>query len=45
MTPRRAVSILMLSPVYFKMTLHARLALVREFCAGFPAERPGVALF
>lgn len=38
MTPRRAVSILMLSPVYFKLALPARLVLVREFCAGFPAR-------
>jgi hypothetical protein len=35
MTPRTAVGILMLSPVYFKLTLQARLHLVREFCAGF----------
>jgi len=37
MTPKQAVSILMLSPVYFRLTLHARLVLVREFCAGFSA--------
>lgn len=29
---KRALSILMLSPIYFKMTLSARHALVKEYC-------------
>jgi hypothetical protein len=39
MTPKEAVSILMLSPVYFKLALRLRLVLVREFCTNFPSER------
>ena len=39
MTTKSAVSILMLSPVYFRLALQARLALVHEFCAAFPAEQ------
>lgn len=38
MTTKKAVSILMLSPVYFRLALQVRLALVHEFCATFPAE-------
>jgi len=38
MTPRNAISILMLSPMYFRLGLHARLILVREFCAGFSVK-------
>ena len=37
MTPRKAIreaiKILMLSPIYFRMSLKARKSLVNEFCA------------
>jgi len=45
MTPKEAVSILMLSPVYFKLALHLRLVLVREFCTNFPNERTAAPRF
>jgi len=41
MTPKIAISILMLSPVYFKLALHARLLLVQEFCTRFTATQTG----
>lgn len=44
MTLKSAVSILMLSPVYFRLTLHARLVLVRELCDGFPGEERNTSL-
>ena len=31
-TIRKAIRILMLSPVYFRLDPQARLALIREFC-------------
>jgi hypothetical protein len=31
-TPREAIRILMLSPLYFRLDLEARKALIREFC-------------
>ncbi|OKY77040.1 MAG: hypothetical protein BM485_00555 [Desulfobulbaceae bacterium DB1] len=33
MTPRQAIRILMLSPIYFRLDLPARKVLVDEFCA------------
>lgn len=33
MTPREAIKILMLSPMYFRMDIRARRALVKEFCS------------
>ncbi len=39
MTLRNIVSILMLSPVYFRMPLRARLVLIQECCADFPGMR------
>ncbi len=33
MTPRQAIRILMLSPIYFRLDLPARKILVDEFCA------------
>ena len=32
MTPRQAVRILMLSPIYLQLDLQSRMALVKEFC-------------
>ncbi len=32
MIPRDAVRILMLSPIYFRLTVPQRLELVREYC-------------
>jgi len=32
MSPREAIRILMLSPIYFRLSLTQRLALVREYC-------------
>lgn len=39
MTPRQAIKILMLSPIYFRLDLPARKILVYEFCAMYDAER------
>jgi hypothetical protein len=33
MTPREAIRILMLSPLYFRLDLEARKILVQEFCS------------
>jgi hypothetical protein len=33
MTPREAIKILMLSPLYFRLDLEARKVLVQEFCS------------
>ena len=38
MTPRNAIRILMDSPIYFRLTLDARLVLIQEFCARFSVE-------
>ncbi len=32
MSPRDAIHILILSPIYFRLTLAQRLQLVREYC-------------
>jgi hypothetical protein len=32
MSPRDAIHILILSPIYFRLTLRQRLQLVREYC-------------
>lgn len=32
MSPRDAIHILILSPIYFRLTLSQRLQLVREYC-------------
>lgn len=32
MSPREAIHILILSPIYFRLTLSQRLQLVREYC-------------
>ncbi len=32
MSPREAIRILMLSPIYFRLSLAQRLELVREYC-------------
>ncbi len=32
MSPRDAIHILILSPIYFRLTLTQRLQLVREYC-------------
>ncbi len=37
MTPREAVKILMLSPCYWLMDLHARKKLILDFCATYNA--------
>lgn len=33
MTNREAIRVLMMSPIYFKLDLTARMALIKEFCA------------
>jgi hypothetical protein len=33
MTSRQAIKILMMSPFYFKLSLLARMTLIKEFCA------------
>jgi len=33
MTPRQAIRVLMLSPIYFRLDVAARRKLVYEFCA------------
>ncbi len=33
MTTQQAIRVLMLSPVYFRLDLAARRALIKEFCA------------
>lgn len=35
MKPREAIQILMLSPIYFRLTLVARKELIQEFCQLF----------
>jgi len=35
MSPREAIRILMLSPVYFRLSLPQRWQLVREYCRSF----------
>lgn len=35
MTPREAIRILMLSPLYFRLELEARKALIQEFCSHY----------
>jgi hypothetical protein len=35
MNPRRAIGILMLSPIYFRLTLEQRRELVAEYCRLF----------
>ncbi len=40
MSPREAIRILMLSPVYFRLSLSQRWQLVREYCCNF--NRSGV---
>ncbi len=38
MTPREAIRILMLSPIYFRLRPLQRWQLVREFCQRFSAR-------
>lgn len=38
MTPRQAIKVLMLSPIYFMLDVPARRKLVREFCALYGGE-------
>lgn len=38
MTPREAIRILMLSPIYFRLRPLQRWQLVREFCQRFSAK-------
>jgi hypothetical protein len=38
MTTREAIKVLMMSPLYFRLDIHARMELVREFC--FHANNP-----
>ena len=37
MTPRQAIRVLMLSPIYFRLDVAARRKLVKEFCALYDA--------
>ena len=39
MKPREAIRILMLSPLYFRLSLMQRRVLVREFCQGFAGRK------
>ncbi|MEW6221079.1 MAG: hypothetical protein AB1634_16315 [Thermodesulfobacteriota bacterium] len=38
MTPREAIRVLMLSPIYFRLKLPARKVLVQEFCQLFAED-------
>jgi len=37
MTSRKAIQVLMLSPIYFRLKLHERKQLIRHYCALFAA--------
>lgn len=39
MSPREAIRILMLSPIYFRLSTLQRWQLVREFCRLFDAQK------
>lgn len=39
MHPREAIRILMLSPVYFRLSVSQRWQLVREYCRNFSAGK------
>lgn len=39
MSPRQAIRILMLSPIYFRLSLPQRWQLVREYCQRFNAGK------
>ncbi len=40
MSPRDAIHILILSPIYFRLTLSQRLQLVREYCRAIKSCTP-----
>jgi hypothetical protein len=44
MTPRMAIRILMLSPIYFQLSLVQRKALVVEYCRLFKDSEVGLLL-
>ena len=42
MSPRDAIHILILSPIYFRLTLSQRLQLVREYCQSINSCTPAI---